>query len=498
MSNENILTYWQYDENSDAFKRLLDRLNVKKCFCLTEEKNKQSKDSRLEYIYFFERFDFYSKSKIEFELDTTILTAMKPFELRCLQVINRWRKSFLPKDTFKSVEEIFYVLLRYWNNFIRHNNISLMILTIMPHTPHEYVPYAICKALNIPVILQGTMAFLPGEKTNYILRPSVECYDEKLQERFIQNLEDVKGRRFKTIELPDYLKRYIEHYELNSGQKNKSSNNVVLYNEKNSLCDIINKYKRLAAKYLYRRDYLLLIKKAFYLLKIRLESRKLLKRFSKFEVDPVLSKRYLFFALHLQPEATTLPLGGDYANQLLAISLISSCLPDDVLLYVKEHPAYWSNKNRIESISESRSKSFYESIVSLPNVRLVNHGVSSSVLLKDCLGVVTVTGTVGFESIFQGKPVMIFGSTYYENYPGVYRIKTREECLEALNKICSKSASIYNRLTMSALLAALDKYVIPMGMNEKSFLDNGIAGVEAKDCEKLVDKIVDFYYEYYA
>lgn len=495
-SINNLLTYWQYDENSVAFKDLLDALLVKKCYCLSEIKGKKYIDSRVESVYFFENLDYFKNAKIETELDSTVLELIKPYEHRCLQIINRWRKSFLPSDSFKSVEEIFYILLRYWNNFIKQNRITILVLTIMPHVPHEYIPYALCKALGIPTILQGGMAFLPGEKTNYILRPSVESYDANLNKRFKENLDFISRYSNRELEIPKNLERYIDHYDPELIYKKKNS--VVFYNERNSLSDTIKKYIELIKKYLYRHDYSILLRKAIYLFRIRLESGILLRNFTKYEATPDLSSQFIFFALHLQPEATTLPLGGDFANQLLIIHMISSCLPEGVVLYVKEHPAYWKNKGRIESIKESRNEDFYRSIVSLPNVKLIDHNISSDDLLKHCLGVVTVTGTVGFESIFRGKPVLVFGSTYYEYYPGVFRIKTNKDCKDALTKICRKYNSTYKRTEMRAYLHALAKYVVSMGMNEKSFLDNGVPPVEEEDCKNLVNKIVEFYQEYYS
>lgn len=492
MKENNILTYWPYDENSAPFEKLLNELCVKKCFCFSEEARKVSKNPKIEYIYFFESLEYYVKAPICHELDEDILYRIRPFMNNCLKIVNRWRRSYITNDSFRGVEDVFFVLLRFWNNFIIDNNISLLLISTIPHVPNEYIPYAICRAYGIPTIIQGGIPFIKGEKTNYILRPNAEEFDTFFNKRFKEN----QNKGISKTDLPRYMSLYLDQYSSRIGQVS-ANKKVVFYNEKNSLTDIVNKYKAAILKYLHRRDYGILIKKTFYQVKLKFETRALLNRISSFEEEPDLKEKYLFFALHLQPESTTLPGGGDFENQLLAIYLLSKHLPPNIVLYVKEHPAYWMQKGRMESIKESRSTDFYRRIVALPNVKLISHTTESSILIEKCLGVVTVTGTVGFEAIFKGKPVIAFGSVFYEDYPGVFRVKTAEDCTKAINEIL-RNKYPYHEQTMLSFLYALKKYVVPMGMFEKNFLDNNVPMVDNEDRQLLVEKIISFYREYYA
>lgn len=130
-------------------------------------------------------------------------------------------------------------------------------------------------------------------------------------------------------------------------------------------------------------------------------------------VDAIdLDKPFVYFALHLQPELTTDTLGIEYADQLLALEELSAALGDDIDIYVKENP---------KQKDFMREDSFYERLRAIPNVKCVDVGLSSFELTRKCLCVATITGTVGWEALLMGRPVIHFGVTWYSSMPGVFR-----------------------------------------------------------------------------
>ena len=67
-----------------------------------------------------------------------------------------------------------------------------------------------------------------------------------------------------------------------------------------------------------------------YIFKIykRIRYLKSLKReYSRISVTPDLNTKYVVFALHYQPEATTAPRAGYFADQLYIVELLSKYLP---------------------------------------------------------------------------------------------------------------------------------------------------------------------------
>lgn len=358
----------------------------------------------------------------------------------------------------------------------------------MPHVPATYFPYAICKCLGIPVILQGIIPFTSGEKINYFLKPDIEYLDYHFNDRLMSNLS--KG--YTLSDLPSYLSVYFSQYRTRDFRKKR----VIFYNQKLTLTQKARNYFDRAKIYFKRSDTKLLAGKIKNLVAIKLSTKTLLKKVEKFEVKPDYTAPFYFFPLHLQPEATTLPNGGTFVDQLLAIRMIAQNLPKGTFLYVKEHPSYWLMKNRLESIRESRSVEYYKSIINITGVKLIDHREDSISLMQKCKCVITVTGTAGFEGLFQDKPVMLFGETFYQNHVNVYNIRTNEDCRKAVEYIETNEVK-YDQNYMISYLKALEKYVVPMGANEQNFIDNGTPAVSEEDRLSMVNSLTTFYKEYY-
>lgn len=493
MKEIKLLTYWQYDIDSKEFDILLKKLNVVTCTYLCEDKSNIRKHKGFRPIYLYSGLKFYENADITYELDDEIVKKMFPYECTAMDIVNRWRRSYSFKDSYSEIKRIYKILLRYWNNYILENGINMLILTIMPHIPCTYIPYALCQIYNIPTIVQGIIPFSKGKKINYILKPSIENMDKHWNDRFISLQEKYRHDDENTIPVMDELDRYFDQYNIS----NKGKDNVIYYNEKNRIADIISKYGERAQIYIKRKDYKILMNKLKYLFITRTQTNQFLKRIEKLEEEVDLNRKFYFFALHLQPEATTLPNGGTFSDQLMAVRLLAKNLPDDTYLYVKEHPSYWIQKGRLESVYESRSIQFYKEIKSLKNVKLIKHAYSSQELLQRCNAVVTITGTVGFEALFLDKPVLLFGHTFYENYSYVFSIKTAQECKKAIEQI-SKNKFKFDKKEMKIYLKSIEKYVVPMGANEKNFKDNGTPVVDKVDRNNIVNKITNFCQEYYS
>lgn len=128
-------------------------------------------------------------------------------------------------------------------------------------------------------------------------------------------------------------------------------------------------------------------------------------------------EKYLLFPLHVQPEVTTLVFAQEYVDQIKTVLEIIKYLPDDYLLYVKEHPSMF----KYRSIKE------YEELRRNPKIKLVSPEVSMKNLILYSEGVITLTGTAGYEAILLNKPVYLLGKVFYQIYPSVYKIKKIEE-----------------------------------------------------------------------
>ncbi|MGF1592778.1 MAG: hypothetical protein ACFCUW_05830 [Kiloniellaceae bacterium] len=113
-----------------------------------------------------------------------------------------------------------------------------------------------------------------------------------------------------------------------------------------------------------------------------------------------LPERFVLFALHKEPEASTMVKAPEFNHQLAIIDLVARSLPAGFLLLVKES---------MVSLGY-RSEGFYETLAAYPNVRLAMPDLRASDLLDQAAGAVVITGTVGLEAARLGLPVFSFGT----------------------------------------------------------------------------------------
>jgi hypothetical protein len=139
------------------------------------------------------------------------------------------------------------------------------------------------------------------------------------------------------------------------------------------------------------------------------------------------AESYVCFFLHVEPESTTIPLGGAAIDQMLYVRLLRSFLPDDCLLVVKEHP-YYSQKSVDSVCSEIgvnirkkyRGQAFAAALQSIPNCIYIDHtndGIDTVSVLSDqnCISTATISGTIAVESILAGLPCIALGCSPFEH-----------------------------------------------------------------------------------
>lgn len=132
---------------------------------------------------------------------------------------------------------------------------------------------------------------------------------------------------------------------------------------------------------------------------------------------------YYFYPLHLEPEAVVLyHAHGLYANQVKLIQNIAAQLPPGILLYVKDHP---------HDVGY-RSADDYHALAAVPNIRLIDSAQSGRSVTASSLGVITLTGTAGFEALLLEKRVFTFGKTFYSAGPGVVLLRNIRDLRTAI------------------------------------------------------------------
>ena len=344
--------------------------------------------------------------------------------------------------------------------------------------------------------MTNNFSYINGSKMRWIITKGYEEIGGGFQERVKKYMDDIQ--QGKEIELSDKTLEYLTMYE--SQNKNKRTIGVF---EKVDILSKTKEYLNRGKVYFRKHEFKLLLNKVFYLIKLRLFEKSFLRKIEKLEdknsrcKSGERNKQYFYFPLHMQPEATTLPLGGWFCNQYIAIKMVSRCLPKGTYLIVKEHPMYWKRKSgydSFETIREARDIDFYKKIIRLKNVRLISHSVDSLELINQCAGIVTITGTAGFEAFINKKPVLYFGNIPYNEFPNAYKIKTVEDCRIALNEITAGRNRRYGDDEIKVYLKALEKNLISIGTVDRGVIDCGGPRYSEADGEILTKALYKAYY----
>lgn len=137
---------------------------------------------------------------------------------------------------------------------------------------------------------------------------------------------------------------------------------------------------------------------------------------------------YVAVFLHLQPERTTLPEGGRFAQQWRIVHALSAALPTGWRILVREHPSTFLTGARL-----MRGRWSYEGLLRIPRVEIVSTTIDPFLLVDQSTVVATVTGTVGLEAVARGKPTLAFGSAPFLGCRGVFRVRRDAEAADAIS-----------------------------------------------------------------
>jgi len=130
-------------------------------------------------------------------------------------------------------------------------------------------------------------------------------------------------------------------------------------------------------------------------------------------------KRYCLFALHYEPERTSLPEGLPILFQADAVAVARAIIPAEVSLIVKEHYSQISSALRGFL---GRSPQMYDLLNSYSNLQFAQVEGYLSDLIDGADCVFTLTGTIAIESAFRGVPVGYFGKPWWEGMPGTTHV----------------------------------------------------------------------------
>lgn len=366
------------------------------------------------------------------------------------------RFSYFPLSV-RERKKIYLENLLYWYSFFKENKIDCVFFDNSPHFGYDNIVYFMAKRFGIKTVYP--------EKTSICDRVIFKSDYEKLEKvpkDFMKGLSESKIKKLINENLlKDIHKEYASmkrsrsinkqimvknetivflndiFEQIQNTRKQNINKNINVIKNKFRFLFSLFRYTSVSALYLNKRRIAFKAYLLNFLLKRELDNLRTFYDNNTCEVN--YKRRYVFFALHFQPERTTLPLGGSFDEQFQAINIISKAIPKDWIIYVKEHPRQFPSRLMMLKSKHFRLINDYEKLLTLKNVRFVSIKESSEKLIKHAQFSATITGSVGWQTLLQNKSCMVFGVPWYAPCNSCYVIKSLKDCKDAIKEIKSKS-----------------------------------------------------------
>lgn len=381
----------------------------------------------------------------------TLLERLSETESQAIQMMDRMD----PDGRLFSYRErlyFYYALVAQWDRVITQYRPDLAVWPISPHMAYDFVAFSLCKERNVPTLMFERTA-LPAR----MLRLSDFRHgSEDVRRRLAQ----ASGRPVSYEDLEPQTQ--VELTNLQSVGENATSARMRGNTRSKFARRGAGVYRRLFDSLCHDLRVFLKRRKAFglggavprnnlkapgqsiqdsrmtypvwwswrirgYMLKEALR-----REYGTIEKAPDFDRPFVFLGLHCQPERMTSPLGGRFTDQLLWVRTVADNLPEGWEVYVKEHP--WQLEPRSRG-HLGRWRGYYRQMASQSRVRVVPIGTPAPELIDRAQAVIALSGSVGFQAVVRGKPVVACGEAWYRDMPGVIHARSAAQIRGALDRV---------------------------------------------------------------
>ena len=407
-------------------------------------------------------------------LDADFINSNSKYELLALKMLDRVDPT---QHTFSFPERQRHVrnLFRKWIYCLELVKPEFVVTPMVPHRVYDYTLYVVCRYMNVPFVFFNHTPFdgrcivmreyySIGEmfKEDYLANERV-CVDDLQIDEDILNAFEKNKKDYRTARPAYMVKNEAVDKNWNSTLKILKHTAGRFISVRKNLFGKEGRLRNWTWGPYYKQDEKTLMEKSHNTLQAYLKHqiwglhyiKELKSHYKTLTVKPNYNEKYVILFLHYQPEATTCPIGNIFVDQELCVDMLLKYLPDDYYVYVKEHPSqfYANSEGQL-----GRLKEFYDDLAMKTRVKLMDTTEVSFDLIEHSQAIATVSGTVGWEGIVRGKPVFVFGMTWYENYDkGCLRVTDGVSAVQ-MKKFMDDYT--YDEHALQAYLASVSKNTI--------------------------------------
>jgi hypothetical protein len=417
------------------------------------------------------QFD-YSKIGKRIPIDAEIINTLSTYGLNYL--------GFLPDTTghnysFTERKLFYYDMLTYWNTVINYLKPDMFVAFTRPHTPPELALYLLCKhyyEIDIlfidPFPLFNRHYHLIGTSIHDLSQPFVDVYKNNIDIEaspevfgYLSELRSTKGIT------PEYIKETYKRDKnnklVNIKKLLKNLTKTIIYGDDHKLG--FHDWKINKRPYDSLDSRMNAFQYQIFLHLLAIKNIKLKRIYKSFCHQVNMDEKYLYFPASYQPEAATSINGGPYEEIFVVLDMLSASIPDDWLIYYKEHPAIFM---KFGKGSLTRNNHFYEKIRSYRNIRIVPTEMDVSLLIDNSQSVASMAGSCVWEAIVRGTPAMSFGNAWFSSCKSIFNIYSLQDVRNAINQILD--GYIPDEKDIERYAASIEKVAVK-GMVHRRFID---------------------------
>lgn len=517
MKNENkSVFYIGFKEffHIDLAKKLLKNKNFLPIYWTANDQHEKLIKKNFPNI-FFQKNLFAVRGYIEkefekeFEKFNSKLISNKLSKIR--RISNYMLERFNWNGSFSDMEKKVLTehLIKYSEFLVEYLKPDIVFFNEVPHFVYDYILYEICKIKKIKTLIfaysnitgysfvidniwttSKKLDFLYKKKIsnsidnlnlNFFKKEYMRIKDQTLtqppSELWVQNKIKINNSNL------NFIKKIKNLYFSNFKQTFENINKIFRSNKTTNASNM--KIKNINFKKF--PSYL----RIFINIKISEYKTNKLKIFYKkiCEKKPDLTKNYINFFLHYEPERSISPQAGLLYDQFKLAIYFAENLPKNWFLYVKEHRKTFNTHFLMRN--QYRSKQDYINLLKNKNIILVDDEYPSLELIKHAKANITSNGTAGLESIIHLRPLLTFGYSWLNKFKYCFSIRTKKKILKII-KLLLNDKIIFNENDVKIFLKSFEEASYNM-YHVSSLKYEETPNSEEKNINNLYNSIIDYH-----